>query len=78
MVAAEDRDALGSALAEAQLQFAPVGSGFRVNSEPVEVGRLAAHRQLVLTDLRTADGNLENLFLELTSGTQRDTFGGQA
>jgi ABC-2 type transport system ATP-binding protein len=45
-----------------------------VNAEPVDVGRVAAERQVVLTDLRAGhEGGLEDLFLELTATTQRDT-----
>ncbi|MCW2765614.1 MAG: ATP-binding cassette protein, partial [Nocardioides sp.] len=36
------------------------------------VGRVAAENAFVLADLRTADGGLEDLFLALTSDTQRD------
>ncbi len=38
----------------------------------VDVGRVAAEQQLVLTDLRSVEGGLEDLFLELTSDTQRE------
>jgi ABC-2 type transport system ATP-binding protein len=31
-----------------------------------------ADNAIVLTDLRSADGGLEDLFLELTTDTQRD------
>jgi ABC-2 type transport system ATP-binding protein len=48
------------------------GSGLRVEVAPVEVGRAAAEHGVVLTDLRSAGGGLEELFLELTSDTQRD------
>ena len=47
-------------------------TGLRVETEPVEVGRTAVEHQIVLTDLRAADGGLEDLFLELTSDTQRE------
>ena len=36
------------------------------------MGQVAADRQIVLTDLRPVEGGLENLFLELTAGTQRE------
>jgi ABC-2 type transport system ATP-binding protein len=48
------------------------GSGLRVEAPPVEIGRAAAEHRVVLTDLRSAGGGLEELFLELTSDTQRD------
>ncbi len=74
LVTAETPAALTGALETAGLAFAPVGAGFRVEAHPVDVGRVAAKHQVVLTDLRAADGGLENLFLELTSGTQREVF----
>jgi ABC-2 type transport system ATP-binding protein len=44
-----------------------------VTAEPVDVGRIAADKQIVLTDLRAGnEGGLEDLFLELTADTQRD------
>ena len=48
------------------------GTGLRVEAAPVDVGRAAAEHAVVLTDLRSAGGGLEELFLELTSDTQRD------
>jgi ABC-2 type transport system ATP-binding protein len=48
------------------------GTGLRVEVPPVEVGRAAAEHGVVLTDLRSAGGGLEELFLELTSDAQRD------
>ena len=50
----------------------PVGQGFRVEAMPVDVGRLAGDNRIVLTDLRPVEGGLEDLFLELTSDSQRD------
>jgi ABC-2 type transport system ATP-binding protein len=71
-VTAEDNDQLVAALRDAGLEVARAGEGLRVETEPVEVGRVAAQRQIVLTDLRPAAEGLEDLFLELTSDTQRD------
>ena len=48
------------------------GQGLGSRRTTVEVGRAAAENAIVLTDLRNADGGLEDLFLELTSDTQRD------
>ena len=73
-VTALDPPSLSAALTASGYEVAPAGEGFRVDAEPVDVGRVAAEKQIVLTDLRPADGGLENLFLELTSDTQRDTF----
>ncbi|WP_114422868.1 ABC transporter ATP-binding protein [Nocardioides houyundeii] len=69
-----DNQHLGAALQGAGLAHVAAGDGFRVDVEPVVVGRLAADQKIVLTDLRAADGGLEKLFLELTSDTQRDQF----
>ena len=48
------------------------GDGLRVSCAPVDVGRAAAEHQIVLTDLRSGAAGLEDLFLELTSESQRD------
>jgi ABC-2 type transport system ATP-binding protein len=55
----------------------PSGDGLRVDAAPVDVGRIALAAKVVLTDLRSGGGGLEELFLELTSETQRDTLVGQ-
>ena len=52
------------------------GHGLRVEAPPVEIGRAAAEHAVVLTDLRAAEGGLEDLFLSLTSDTQRDVLEG--
>ena len=72
LVVALDNDQLRGALDEKGLTHIPVGQGVRVDAQPVDVGRLAAEKSIVLTDLRPAGGGLEDLFLELTSDTQRD------
>ena len=69
-----DNAALRAALTAQGMTVAVAGDGFRVEAPPVEVGKVAAAHQIVLADLRPADGGLENLFLELTSQTQRDQF----
>ena len=74
LVVAEDNNLLTAALTDKGLSFSPVGSGFRVDAMPVDVGRLAVERSIVLADLRPVEGGLEDLFLELTSDTQRDDF----
>ena len=57
-------------------QVHPAGAGLRVTAEPVDVGRVAAEQQIVLTDLRAGtEGGLEDLFLELTSDTAREDVG---
>ncbi len=70
--AAVDNDALGAALREAGLDVVAAGDGWSVQATTRQVGEVAARHQLVLTELRSADGGLENLFLELTSDSQRD------
>ena len=58
-----DNDLLGKVLGERGLTVAPAGHGLRVEAAPVEVGRAAAEHGVVLTDLRAAEGGLEDLFL---------------
>ena len=46
----------------------------RTEADPVRVGRAAYDGGVALTELRTADsGGLEEMFLELTADTQRET-----
>ncbi|GAW57398.1 ABC transporter-like protein [Nocardioides sp. PD653] len=71
-VTALDNRQLSDALAAKGFVVASAGDGLRVETDPVEVGRTAAEHSIVLTDLRAADGGLEDLFLELTSDTQRE------
>jgi len=71
-VTALDNDELVAALQAKGIGFAAAGSGLKVEAAPVDVGRVAAENAIVLTDLRSADGGLEDLFLELTSDTQRE------
>lgn len=79
-VTATNNAQLAAVLTERGLAVTPSGQGLHVQADPVEVGRAAAEHGLVLVDLRAADGALEDLFLELTSATQRDmiTQGGAA
>jgi len=71
-VTALDNEALAAALKQKGYAVASAGEGLRVEAEPVEVGRTALDSAVVLTDLRSADGGLEELFLELTSESQRE------
>ncbi len=78
-VRAVEQDRLAEALAVAGLPVAPSGSGLRSEAEPVEVGAVAARDGITLVELRAAEGaGLEELFLELTADSQRDTPGGSA
>jgi ABC-2 type transport system ATP-binding protein len=78
LVTSLDNQGLAQALAEKGLTAHQAGGGLRVTAEPVDVGRVAAERQIVLTDLRAGnEGGLEDLFLELTAATQRDHLPGE-
>jgi len=72
LVTALDNPALAAALAEAGITSDVAGEGLRVNAAPVEVGKVAAQRQIVLTDLRSGGAGLEDLFLQLTAESQRE------
>ncbi|QWF23606.1 ATP-binding cassette domain-containing protein [Nocardioides sp. LMS-CY] len=71
-VTALDNEALTKALEAKGIGVSAAGEGLRVETETVEIGRTALESGIVLTDLRAADGGLEDLFLELTSQTQRE------
>ncbi|MEJ7795188.1 MAG: ATP-binding cassette domain-containing protein [Nocardioides sp.] len=75
LATATDNQMLTEALTAAGLQVHVAGDVLKVEAEPLQVGQVAADKQIVLTELRSADGGLENLFLELTSDTQRDDLG---
>lgn len=68
-----DNHALAEALRAKGFTVDSAGEGLRVDTEPVEVGRTALEAGVVLTDLRAGEGALEELFLELTAETQRET-----
>jgi ABC-2 type transport system ATP-binding protein len=72
-VTALDPAALADALERAGHAVSRASEGLRVEATPVQVGTVAAEESLVLTDLRPAHGGLEDLFLQLTSDTQRDS-----
>ncbi len=67
-----DNQALTAALQQKGYTVTPEGEGFRVTCAAEEVGRVALEASVVLTDLRTGAAGLEDLFLELTSDTQRE------
>jgi len=71
-VTALDNELLTKALQARGLTVSAAGTGLRVEDPPVEVGTDAAEGAIVLTDLRSADGGLEELFLTLTEDSQRD------
>lgn len=67
-----DNDKLQACLKEAGLAVVAAGQGLRVSAAPVEIGKVAAAQGVVLCDLRSDGGGLEELFLELTAATQRE------
>jgi ABC-2 type transport system ATP-binding protein len=72
LVTALDNELLAKTLRDKGVTVTPAGTGLRVDTAPVEVGRVSVEHGIVLTDLRSADGGLEDLFLTLTEDTQRD------
>jgi ABC-2 type transport system ATP-binding protein len=72
LVTALDNEALAKALRDKGVTVTVAGSGLRAEAASVEIGRLAVEQRIVLTDLRAAEGGLEELFLTLTEDTQRD------
>jgi ABC-2 type transport system ATP-binding protein len=72
LVTALDNAQLSSALQAKGIVVTPSGEGLSVEAAPVDVGRVAAENQIVLTDLRSGGAGLEDLFLQLTSDTQRE------
>ncbi|MCM0620456.1 ATP-binding cassette domain-containing protein [Nocardioides bruguierae] len=74
----EDNDRLAAALRAQGVQVDPAGAGLQVAAEPAVIGRAALEAGVVLTDLRATSVNLEDLFLELTSDTQREAPGAPA
>ncbi|MBM9460791.1 ATP-binding cassette domain-containing protein [Nocardioides sp. zg-536] len=72
LVTSMDNAALASALQAAGHAVTAVGTGMRVAASTEQVGRIALEAKVVLTDLRDGGQGLEDLFLDLTSATQRD------
>jgi ABC-2 type transport system ATP-binding protein len=75
VVRAVDVVALQRALTAAGIPATVADDGsLRTDAEPAHVGRAAYDGGVMLTELRTADsGGLEEMFLELTADTQRDS-----
>ncbi len=67
-----DDDALVAALGQHGYSVTPEGDLLRVGCTPADVGRVALEHSIVLTDLRNGGAGLEDLFLQLTSDSQRD------
>jgi ABC-2 type transport system ATP-binding protein len=72
LVMSLDNARLAEALTQKGFSAVPEGEGLRVSCSPEDVGRTALEAQVVLTDLRSGAAGLEDLFLELTSDSQRD------
>lgn len=79
LVCAEDVATLAAALARASLPATATDGGLLVTADAAQVGRVAFDAGVAVTELRAADGaRLEEMFLELTASTQRDSREGTA
>ncbi len=66
-------DQLANALTAAGVEVHHGDQALRADADPERVGQVAHEAGIPLIELRTADGaGLEELFLELTAGTQRE------
>jgi len=73
VVRARDTDALERALGDSGLVTTRTDDGaLHTDAEPDVVGLVARDSGLALTELRTADGGLEEMFLALTADTERE------
>ncbi len=73
-VRATDGAALAAALQKAGITPTPLDEGFHVDATPEEAAKAAAANGVVLIEIReSSQGGLEEMFLELTSETQRDS-----
>lgn len=68
-----DGTGLLDALTATEATVTVSGDGYRVDADTELVGRIALAAGVALSELRPADSSLEDLFLELTADTQRDT-----
>ncbi len=73
LVTSLDNAALATELTNDGHQVEQAGAGLKVQAAPEDVGKAALAAGVVLTDLRSGAAGLEDLFLELTSTTQRDS-----
>jgi len=72
VVRARDTEALERALSDSGLIPTRTPDGaLHTDAEPSAVGQVAFESGLALTELRAADGGLEEMFLELTADTDR-------
>jgi ABC-2 type transport system ATP-binding protein len=73
VVRARDIDALDRALRDAGLVTTRTHDGaLHTDAEPGVVGLVAHEKDVALTELRTAEDGLEEMFLALTADTQRE------
>lgn len=72
LVTSQDNRRLAAALHQAGHEVTEEGEELRAACAPEHVGRAALEAQVVLTGLRNGAAGLEDLFLELTSDSQRD------
>jgi ABC-2 type transport system ATP-binding protein len=73
VVRARDTEALERALDDSGLVTTRTHDGaLHTDAEPTVVGLVACESALALTELRTADGGLEEMFLALTADTERE------
>jgi ABC-2 type transport system ATP-binding protein len=75
VVRVADREVLTRALSQSQVTCTPVGAdGLLAQAAAEKVGKIAFAAGVPVIELRPADGaGLEEMFLELTAETQRDT-----
>jgi ABC-2 type transport system ATP-binding protein len=68
-------EVLAQALVESGVSFSPVGDdGLLAQADTSQVGEIAFAAGVPVTELRPADGaGLEEMFLELTAGSRRET-----
>ncbi|MFG1812210.1 ABC transporter ATP-binding protein [Kribbella sp. NPDC049174] len=73
VVRAADVYALKRALDTSGIHAAVADDGaLHTDADPAQVGRVAQQAAVPLVELRTADGGLEDMFLQLTADTQRE------
>ncbi len=75
MLRTRDRDVVAAALLDAGITSTPVGTdGLLAHAETAHVGTVAFAAGVPVIELKPADGTgLEEMFLELTAETQRDS-----
>ncbi len=79
LVRADDLAALEAAVTRAGLSATPADGALLVSGDTGHVGRIAFSAGVAVTELRAADGaRLEEMFLELTASTARDSLEGTA